>query len=50
VGQNPVDDVLVLYASNDPDRPATATADLDIDGKNAFQALGPSHRRVMLSR
>ena len=42
VGQNPVNDVLVLYATvrridNDPDRPATATADLDIDGKNAFQ-------------
>jgi hypothetical protein len=46
VGQNPVDDVLVLYATfrridNDPDRPATATADLDIDGKKAFQALLP---------
>jgi hypothetical protein len=42
VGQNPVNDALVLYATvrridNDPDRPATATADLDIDGKNAFQ-------------
>jgi hypothetical protein len=46
VGQNPIDGVLVVYASNDPDRPATATADGDIDGKNAFQALGPSHRRV----
>ena len=47
MGQNPVDDVLVLYATvrridNDPDRPTTATADLDIDGKNAFQALVPS--------
>ena len=29
---------------------ATATADLNIDGKNAFQALGPGHRRVTLSR
>ena len=48
-------DVLILNATvrrsdDDFQRPATATADLNIDGKNAFQALGPGHRRVTLSR
>jgi hypothetical protein len=50
MSEDSINDFLILYASNDPDRPATATADLDIDGKNAFQALGPGHRRVTLSR
>ena len=48
-------DVLILNATvrrsdDDFQRSATATADLNIDGKNAFQALGPGHRRVTLSR
>jgi len=29
--QDPVDDVLVLDACDDPDRSATKTADLDVD-------------------
>ena len=47
MSEDSINDFLILYASNDPDRPATATADLDIDGKNAFQALGPGHRRAL---
>ena len=31
MSEDSINDFLVLYASNDPDRPATATADLDID-------------------
>jgi hypothetical protein len=50
MSQDSVDDVLIFNASDDFQRPATATADLNIDGKNAFQALGPGHRPVMLSR
>ena len=55
MSQDSVDDVLILNATvrrsdDDFQRPATATADLNIDGKNAFQALGPGHRRVTLSR
>jgi hypothetical protein len=42
MSEDSINDFLILYATvrcidNDPDRPATATADLDIDGKNAFQ-------------
>ena len=50
MSQDSVDDVLIFNASDDFQRPATATAELNIDGKNAFQALGPGHRRVTLSR
>jgi hypothetical protein len=37
MSQDSVDDVLIFNASDDFQRPATATADLNIDGKNAFQ-------------
>ena len=37
MSEDSINDFLILYASNDPDRPATATADLDIDGKTRFR-------------
>ena len=37
--EDSVNDVLVLGTRNDPDRPATATADLEVKGKYAFQAV-----------
>ena len=43
--QDPVDDVLVLDASDDFDRSTAATTDLDVDTEHTFQALGPGHTR-----
>ena len=37
MSQEPVDDVLILNASDDFQRPATATADLNIDEKTRFR-------------
>jgi hypothetical protein len=43
MSQYPVYDVLILDASDNPHGTTAAAANLDIDGKNAFQALGPGH-------
>jgi hypothetical protein len=41
MSQNSIDDVLVFYTSDNPQRTATAAASLD--NEYAFQALGPVH-------
>ena len=47
MGQDPVDDVLVLDASDDFDRSTATTANLDIDIEYTFQSLGPGHRGML---
>ena len=46
MGHDPVDDVLVLDASDDFDRPTAATANLDVDIEYSLESLGPGHRDV----
>ena len=48
MSENLVDNVLVFNTGDDPDRSAATTTDLDVDGKNAFQALSPGHGGVAL--
>jgi hypothetical protein len=48
VSEDSIYDVLVLNTGDDPDRSAATTTDLDVDGKNAFQALSPGHGGVAL--
>lgn len=45
----PVDDVLILNASDDFDVPATATTNFHIDIEYALESLGPRHRDVSFS-
>jgi len=49
VSQDPVDDVLILNASDDFDVPATATTNFHIDIEYALESLGPRHRDVSFS-
>jgi hypothetical protein len=49
MSQNPVDNVLVLNASDDFDGPTAMTANLDIDIEYALQSVGPGHRDVPFS-
>ena len=49
VSQDPVDDVLILNASDDFDGPATATTNFHIDIEYALESLGPGHRDVPFS-
>jgi hypothetical protein len=51
VGQNPIDDGLVLDAAvrridDNPHRTTAAAANLDVDAEHTFQALSPGHRSV----
>ena len=53
MSQYPVYDVLILDATvrrldDNPHGTTAAAANLDIDGKNAFQALGPGHSGMPL--
>ena len=41
MSQDSVDDVLIFNASDDFQRPATATAELNIDGKKRVSGAGP---------
>ena len=44
MSQDPVDDVLILNASDDFDGPTAATANFRIDIEYALESLGPGHR------
>ena len=50
VSQNPVDNVLVLSTTDDPDRASTASTDLDVDIEYSLESLGPSHSSMALGR
>ena len=50
MSQDPVDDVLLLDASDDFDRPTAATANLDVDFEHALESLGPGHSSMALGR
>ena len=50
MGQNSIDDVLVLNTSDDSDRAYTASTDLDADIEDALESLGPGHSRMTLDR
>ena len=50
MSQDPVDDVLILNASDDSDRSAAAAADFDVDIEYSLESLGPSHSRMTLDR
>ena len=45
MSQDPVDDVLVLNACDDPDRTTAASANLDVYIEHALESLGPGHTR-----
>ena len=47
MSQDPVDDVLLLDASDDFDSPPAATANLNVDIEHTLESLGPGqYRRV----
>ena len=48
MSQDPVDDVLILNASDDFDGPTAATTNFNIDIEYSFESLAPGHRGVML--
>ena len=50
MGQDPVDDVLVLNTSDDSDRSAAAAADFNVDIEYSLESLGPGHSRMTLDR
>jgi len=49
MSQDPVDDVLILNASDDFDGPTAATANLDVDIEHSLKALSPGHGGMALS-
>ena len=49
MGQNTIDNVLVLNARNHPDRSTALTANLYIDTEYALEPLGPGHGDVPFS-
>ena len=49
MSQDPVDDVLILNASDGFDVPAAATTNFNIDTEYALESLGPGHRDVPFS-
>ena len=49
ISQDPVDDVLLLDASDDFDRPTAATANPKVDIEYSLESLGPGHRDVPFS-
>jgi hypothetical protein len=48
VGQDSVNGILFLNTGDNPDSTSAAAADLDVYVEDAFQPLGPGHRRVAL--
>ena len=46
MGQNSIDDVLVLNTSDDSDRSVAAAADFNVDIEYSLESLGPGHRDV----
>ena len=50
MGQDPVDDVLVLDAGDDLYRTTAMIANLDIDIEYSLESLGPGHSRMTLDR
>ena len=50
MGQDPVDDVLVINTGDDFDGPTTAAADFNVDIEYSFESLGPGHSRMTLDR
>ena len=50
MGQDPVDDLLVLNTSDDSDRAYTASTDLDLDIEDALESLGSGHSRMTLDQ
>jgi hypothetical protein len=50
MNQDPVDNVLVLNTTDDPDRASTASTDLDVDIEYSLESLGPSHSSMALGR
>jgi hypothetical protein len=50
MGQDPVDDLLVLNTSDDSDRASTAAADFNVDIEYSLESLGPGHSRMTLDR
>jgi hypothetical protein len=50
VSQNPVDNLLVLNTSDDPDRSAAASTDFNVDIEYSLESLGPGHSRMTLDR
>jgi hypothetical protein len=49
VSQDPVDDVLILNASDDFDGPTAAITNFNIDIEYSFESLGPCHRGMPFS-
>ena len=50
MSQDLVDDVLLLDASDDFDRPTAATVSLHVDIEHALESLGPGHSSMALGR
>jgi len=50
MGQNPVDDVLVLDTCNDSRRSTTATAHFNTDIEYSLESLGSGHSHMTLDR
>ena len=50
MGQDLVDDVLVLNTSDDSDGSAAAAADFNVDIEYPFESLGPGHDDMAFSR
>lgn len=48
--EDTVDDGRVFDAGDDPERPATVAAGLDVDAEHALEALRPRHGRTALGR
>ena len=49
MSQDPVDDVLILNASDDFDGPTAVTTNFNIDIEYSLESLGPGHRDVPFS-
>jgi hypothetical protein len=49
MGQNSIDDALVLNTGDDLYRSTAMTANLDIDIEYSLESLGPGHRDVPFS-
>ena len=50
MSQDPVDDFLLLDASDDFDSPPAATANLNVDIEHTLESLGPGHSSMALGR
>jgi len=48
VGQNPVDNILLLYTGNDLYRSTAAAAGFNVDIEYSLESLRPGHRGVTL--